>query len=356
MLKEMKTDNFNDQMTTELEKLNRRSVLLMGLLAVAVILTFSFCVGFGSLKIGLDELIKIIFRFGDYDPVLSEIVWDIRFPRTIGALLGGAALAVAGIMLQVFFRNPIVEPFVLGISSGAVLCVALVMLGGISLGFGAVSPMGLFLAALLGSSVVMIVVLMFATRVKDVVSLLVIGLMMGYICSAVTSVLQSFAEKEALQGFVVWTLGSFSGFTWASVRIIVALCIPIFGSLVFLVKPLNAFSMGEEYAMSMGVNIKRFRIFLVAITSILAAVVTAFAGPVGFIGLAIPHLARLLFKTADNKILVPGSILMGGSVTACCDLISRTILAPVELPISAVTAFIGAPIVIYLIMKRRTSL
>jgi iron complex transport system permease protein len=333
-----------------------RSLVLMIVLAVAFVLSFAICVSFGSIKISFGDLIKIIFGIGDYDPVLHDIVWDIRFPRTLGAWLGGSALAVSGILLQVFFKNPIVEPYILGISSGATLCVALVVLGGLTFGMGVAASLVVFFAALLGSSIVMVVVLIFATRVKDVVTLLIIGLMVGYLCSAVTMILQSFATAEELQGFTMWTMGSFSGFTWAGVKILFALSIPIFASLIFLVKPLNAFLMGEEYAISMGVNIKGFRIALVAITSVLTSVVTAFAGPVSFIGLSVPHLTRLIFKSSDNRLLVPGSIMMGGIVTAFCDLISRTVVAPVELPISAVTAFIGAPIVIFLIMKRRTSL
>ena len=338
------------------KKMNQTTVLTMLALSVLLIFSFIICVSLGSVRIGFSELIRILFQFGEVDPGMSDIVWDIRFPRTLGALLGGASLAVSGIMLQVFFKNPIVEPFILGISSGAVLFVALVVLGGVTLGFSVISPIMMVVAALLGSSIVMVIVVFFAGKVKDVVTLLVIGLMVGYLCSAFTSILIAFADKEQIQGFVIWTLGSFSGFSWASVYILMILSIPIFASLLFIVKPLNAFLMGEEYARSMGVNIKGFRIALVAITSVLASVVTAFAGPVAFIGLAVPHITRLIFKTADNKILVPGSILMGGVVTMLCDLISRTVMAPVELPISAVTSFIGAPIVIFLILKRRTSL
>lgn len=333
-----------------------RYCLIFSILAVSLVLAFGVCIGFGSVKISLGDVFRILFDRAQADAVMSDIVWDIRFPRALGALLGGSALAVAGILLQVFFKNPIVEPYVLGISSGAVLCVALVTLGGVSLGFEAISPFVMFTAALLGSFSVMVVVVMFAGKVKDIVTLLVIGLMVGYICSAVTNILVAFADKEELQGFMIWTLGSFSGFTWGSVKVLIAMGTPVIIALLFIVKPLNAFLMGEEYAKSMGVNIKAFRIVLVIIASVLAAVVTAFAGPVAFIGLAVPHITRLLFKTSDNRILIPGTILMGGLVTSICDLVARTVLSPVELPISAVTSFIGAPIVIFLIMKRRTSL
>jgi len=315
-----------------------------------------FCVGFGSVQISLLDVMDIVFRGNEENKIFYKIIWNIRMPRALGALVGGSALAVAGLMLQVFFRNPIVEPFVLGVSSGASLCVALVIMGGITLGFASVSPTVIFLAAFTGSLVVMAIVLIFASRVKSVITLLVIGLMVGYAGSAITSVLIAFADKEQLQGFTMWTLGSFSGFTWHSVRILLFVGIPTLSATLLIVKPLNAFLLGEEYAVSMGVNIKTFRIVVVFLSSLLAAVVTAFAGPVGFIGLAVPHLTRLLFKTSDNRMLVPGTILVGGIVTSLCDLIARTVFAPVELPISAVTALIGAPIVIFLIVKRRTSL
>lgn len=333
-----------------------RYSLIFTCIIVAFFFVFFFCIGFGSVKIGLSEVMDIVFNGNTDNKIFYKIIWDIRMPRALAALIGGCCLAVAGIFLQVFFRNPIVEPFVLGVSSGAILCVALVILGGVNLGFGALSPTLLFLAAFLGSLAVMAVVILFASKVKNVITLLVIGLMVGYACSSVTSILIAFADKEQLQGFTMWTLGSFSGFTWASVKILLYIGLPALFASLFIVKPLNAFLLGEEYAISMGVNIQIFRMIIVFLASILAAVVTAFAGPVGFIGLAVPHITRLIFKTSDNRMLVPGTILMGGIVTSICDLVARTIFSPVELPISAVTSFIGAPIVIFLILKRRTSL
>lgn len=339
-----------------IKKAKVRYSLIFALLILLFILVFFFCVGFGSVQISLLEVMDIVFRGNEENKIFYKIIWNIRMPRALGALIGGSALAVAGLMLQVFFRNPIVEPFVLGVSSGASLCVALVIMGGVTLGFASVSPTVIFLAAFIGSLVVMGIVLLFASRVKSVITLLVIGLMVGYAGSAITSVLIAFADKEQLQGFTMWTLGSFSGFTWNSIRILLLVGIPSLFATLLIVKPLNAFLLGEEYAISMGVNIQAFRVVIVFLSSLLAAVVTAFAGPVGFIGLAVPHLTRLLFKTSDNRLLIPGTILMGGIVTSLCDLIARTIFAPVELPISAVTALIGAPIVIFLIVKRRTSI
>lgn len=333
----------------------RYSIIFIALITIMII-TLGICIGFGTVKINLSEVFRILFDNSLKDTVNWDIVWKIRFPRALAALIGGCSLALAGLLLQIFFKNPIVEPYVLGISSGATLFVGLIVLGGFKLGFKTISSFTLFLAAFTGSILVMLIVVLFASRVKNVVTLLVIGLMVGYICSAVTNVLIAFADKERLQGFIMWTKGSFSGFTWNGVKVLVFVGVPIMVASLFIVKPLNALLLGEEYAESMGVRIKGFRVLIVLISSILTAVSTAFAGPIAFIGLAVPHISRLIFKTSDNKVLVPGTILLGGIVTSLCDLIARTIVAPVELPISAVTAFIGAPIVIVLILKRRTSI
>ncbi len=341
----------------EFVKRNKKKYLILfTVLACIGAITFCFCIGFGSVKISLGEVFNILTSDSLKDSANYKIVWDIRFPRAIAALIGGSSLAVAGILLQIFFRNPIVEPYVLGVSSGATLCVALMILGGTKLGFDSITPLNMFLAAFIGSLLVTIVVVFFAGKVKNIVTLLVIGIMVGYICSSVTNILIAFADKEKLQGFTMWTLGSFSGFTWQSIKILFFIGVPTIVCSGFIVKPLNAFLLGEEYAESMGVKIKTLRIVIVLISSILAAAVTAFAGPVSFIGLAVPHIARLIFKTSDNRILIPGTIFMGGIVASLCDLIARSLLAPMELPISAITSFIGAPIVIVLILKRRTSI
>jgi len=274
----------------------------------------------------------------------------------LAAIFGGAALAVSGLLLQIFFRNPIVDPYVLGVSSGATLIVATLMLTGFTMGIGAVPPFFLSFAALAGALGVMMLIVAISSRVKHVVTLLVIGLMIGYLCSAVSNILVAFAEKENLHNFVLWTLGSFSGFGWDKVAILATAGGALLGAAYLLCKPLNALLLGEDYARSMGVNIKKLRMVIVLISSALTALVTAFAGPVAFIGLAGPHLARLTLGTSDNKILIPATILLGAMVTTLCDLLARITFSPVELPISAVTSLIGAPIVIGLLIRRRTSL
>lgn len=339
-----------------LKKTKVKNTIIFIALMVGIFLALGFSIGFGSVKIKLFEVFNILFRGEGKNSTFYDIVWTIRFPRVLAALVSGCALATSGLLLQILFKNPIVEPYVLGVSSGATLFVGLIMLGGLQFGIENVSPIMSFVAAFIGSLIVMILVVLFATKVKNVVTLLVIGLMVGYICSAITSGLTAFADKERLQGFTLWRMGSFSGFTWSSVKVLIVVSTITIICSLFIVKPLNAFLLGEEYAKSMGVRIKLFRIIIVIISSILAAVVTAFAGPVSFIGLAIPHIARLIFKTSDNKILLPGTILLGGIITSICDVVARIAFAPTELPISAVTSIIGAPIVIFLILNRRTTL
>lgn len=339
-----------------IDKIKSKHIFLLISLLILTFLVFAFCVGFGSVKIDLKEVIHIIFKKEVFNSTNKDIVMDIRFPRALATLVGGAALALSGLLLQIFFKNPIVEPYVLGISSGSTLFVALIMLGGFTLGVENPSPYMLVLGAFLGALLVMMLVVAFAIKVKDTVTLLIIGIMVGYICSAVTNILIAFADKEQIYGFVMWTKGSFSGFTWNNINVLMIVGIPIIISSFFAVKPLNAFLMGEEYAKSMGVNIKKFRLIIILIASVLTAVVTAFAGPIAFIGLAVPHISRLIFKTSDNRVLIPGTVIVGAIVTSFCDLICRTLFAPTELSISSITSFIGAPIVIYLILKRRASL
>ncbi|URZ07332.1 FecCD family ABC transporter permease [Clostridium felsineum] len=335
-------------------KRNTKNLVILLLLFIIFFLTFIFSISMGSLKISFNEVIKILFKTSSFKSGNYQIVWNIRFPRAVGALIGGSALSVSGLLLQVLFKNPIVEPYVLGISSGATLFVALVMLSGISFGFNAASPFLVFSAALIGSILIMLIVILFANKVKNVVTLLVIGIMVGYICSAVTNVLSAFADKQQLQFFTMWTLGSFSGFTLKNIYLLFFIGVPTLLASFLIIKPLNAFLLGEAYAKSLGIKIQSFRTIVIIISSILSAIVTAFAGPIAFIGLAVPHITRLIFKSSNNMFLIPGTILMGGIITSLCDVISRTVLAPTELPISAVTSFIGAPIVIFLILRRRT--
>lgn len=325
------------------------------LFGILLILCLILNIMIGSVVIPWKDLCQVLTQ-QESDPVYNSVIWDIRLPRALAAIAGGAALAVSGLLLQIFFRNPIVDPYVLGVSSGATLVVALLMLSGYTLGITAISPFLLSGAALAGALGVVVLIVAISSRVKQLVTLLVIGLMIGYLCSAFSNILVAFAEKENLHNFVLWTLGSFSGFSWDEVGILTGAGVVLLGAAYLLCKPLNALLLGEDYAQSMGVNIKKLRIFIVLISSALTALVTAYAGPVAFIGLAGPHLARLTLGTSENKILMPATILLGAVITAFCDFLARITFSPIELPISAVTSFIGAPIVIGLLMRRRTSL
>ncbi|MEW6657998.1 MAG: iron ABC transporter permease [Thermodesulfobacteriota bacterium] len=333
---------------------HRRRLLLIATFGAAVLAAMMLNTVIGSVHISLPELWSLFLQSSD--SANADILWKIRLPRVIAAVLGGAMLAVSGLLLQVFFRNPIVGPFVLGISSAATLLVAIVMLSTLSLGFAGVSPYVNTLAALTGAYGTMAIILLVTAKVKSGVTLLIIGLMMGYLNGAVTSILVAFAEREKIKQFVLWQFGSFSGFSWHELFVLSTLGGLLLCGVYALSKPLNAFLLGEEYALSMGVNIKLFRFLIVLVACALAGLVTAAAGPVAFIGLAVPHMARLSLKTSDARLLIPGVLLLGAAITSLCDLVARQLFSPVEVPISAITACFGAPIVIGLLLKRKTSL
>lgn len=320
------------------------------LLFIGVVLVFAANLAWGSVPVRPVQLWNL-FTGAEADPVTAVILLQIRMPRALAAMIGGAALAVAGLVLQVFFRNPVVDAFVLGVSSGSGLMVGLVMLAGVTFGFHGNLPLVIFLAAFAGAFFVMLFVLSFSRRVHNLATLLVAGLVFGYLCSAINSLLIAFAQKEQLQNYIHWSLGSFAGITWPQVLVLAVMGVPALAAVFLLGKPLNALLLGEDYARSMGVELDRLRRWIIIITSCLTAMVTAFAGPVAFVGLAVPHLGRLVFRTADNRVLIPAVIMLGALVTAGCDLAARSGMAPVELPLTALTSVIGAPVVIYLVLK-----
>ncbi len=333
------------------EKGKVRALIFIAFLGVTLLI-FLISVAKGSVEIPLPDVVRVILGQTVENDNFRPIVINMRLPRALATLIGGACLGLSGLYLQIFFRNPIVEPYVLGISSGATFVVGLVVLGGVTFGLKTLPPMFLFFGAFIGAIVVMLVVLYATKRVKSITTLLIVGIMTGFLCSAATSLMTAFADKEQVHGFAMWALGSFSGFTWVQVRILCIIALPLILVSFFLSKPLNAMLFGEKYAATMGLNVKRFQMLLIFFASVMTAVVTAFAGPISFVGLAIPHIMRVVFKTTENKILVPAVIIGGALMTSGCDMVARLLLAPIELPLGAITAFIGAPLVMYLMTKK----
>lgn len=321
--------------------------ILLGSLVVLVLLN----IGVGSVSIPLAQIPGILFR-NEGDPTSLNIVWSIRLPRLFTALILGGGLAVAGFLLQTFFNNPIAGPFVLGISSGAKLAVAILMVFAIG-ARQAVSSFALVGVAFVGALATMGLVMILASRVERMSMLIVAGVMVGYICSAITDFIVTFADDSSIVNLHNWSQGSFSGVTWADVGAMSGVVLVASAIVFWLAKPIGAYQLGEQYAQNMGVNIRAFRIALVLLSSLLAACVTAFAGPVSFVGVAVPHLIRWLFATAKPLVVIPACFLGGSVFCLGCDLLARTAFAPTEVNISSVTAAFGAPVVIAVMLQRR---
>ncbi|MEN8817446.1 MAG: iron ABC transporter permease [Nonlabens sp.] len=281
------------------------------------------------------------------------IVTELRLPRAIMAVLTGAGLAIAGLLMQTLFKNPLAGPFVLGISSGAGLGVALVIMGATAFGLGVISGIGIITASVVGSLAVLLLIILMSLRIKDTMGLLIVGLMVGSLSSAIVGILSYFSSSEELKRYVFWSLGSLGNINWDDLLIITFLFLIVIVLLFWIIKPLNALLLGESYALSLGINIKKTRWIIIIITSILAGSITAFAGPIAFIGLAVPHLSRLILPTVNHKILIPMAILLGATLLLFCDLVSQLPFSSYSLPINAVTSLLGAPLIIWLIMRKR---
>ena len=324
--------------------------------AVFLILAAVFCVvtvlniNTGNVHIPVSKILRILF-LKEGAATEYNIIWKIRLPRILMAALLGGALSLSGFLLQTFFSNPIAGPFVLGISSGAKMVVALTMIVYLKY-IGRFSSYTLILAAFIGSLISTGFILLMSKKVQHMASLLVGGIMIGYICSAITDFVVTFADDSDIVNLHGWSQGSFSGMSWSNIRVaavVVGLAVLF---TFFLSKPISAYQLGEAYAQSMGVNIKTFRVILILLSSILSACVTAFAGPISFVGIAVPFLARKAFGTSKPIVVIPGTFFMGAVFCMICDLITRMALAPVELNISTVTSILGAPIVIYMMIPK----
>ncbi|MGN0589593.1 MAG: FecCD family ABC transporter permease [Ruminiclostridium sp.] len=326
-----------------------RNITIFIMLAIMVIAVLFTNILIGSADISIKEIAEALT--GEQNTAY-DILLKIRIPRALAALLLGGALSLSGYLLQTFFNNPIAGPFVLGVSSGAKLIVAMTMIYSAGL-MGALSSAVLILSAFIGSLLSLGFVLLISRKVKQMSMLVVCGVMIGYICSAVTDFLVTFADDSDIINLHGWSVGTFSGTNMDNVRVIfIFVTLGTIGS--FLIsKPIGAYMLGESYAKNMGVNIKLLRVLLIVLSGLLSASVTAFAGPVSFVGIAVPHIIRVLFKTSKPLVMIPACFLGGSIFCMTCDMIARTVFAPTELSISTVTAVFGAPVVIIIMVKRR---
>ena len=339
-------------------RLGLRRLAFVGLIVV-LLGAFVLSLALGSVKIPLDNVIRILLGGAADRATWTDIVLKFRLPKALAATLSGAALAVSGLQMQTLFRNPLADPFTLGVSSGASLGVALVILsvgatGSLLLaGLGVLGDFGLAAAAGLGAALVLGAVLLLSRRVQNTVTLLILGLMFGYLTSALVSLLVYFSLPERIQSFSLWSAGSFGGVTWSQMRVFLPAI--LFGLLVanIITKALNALLLGETYARSLGVNISRARIWIIVSASLLAGTVTAFCGPIGFLGVAVPHLCRNLFNTADHRILVPTSMLLGAILALLADLIAQMPGSQYVLPLNVITSLLGVPVIVWVILHQR---
>ena len=349
----------SDRLAGPFPPLGMRRAIVLALLAL-VAAAFVASLALGAVRIPPDEVLRALAGGRTSKDTWQTIVLTFRLPKAITALLAGAALGVAGLQMQTLFRNPLADPFVLGISSGASLGVALMVLGGTAVSasvFGRTAflgEFGLVTSAALGAGAIFVLVLTIARRVQSVVTLLVLGLMIGYLTGAVVSLLIYFSIPEQVAAYVNWTFGSFGGVTWQQMRVFAPAS--LLGLVMALagVKPLNALLLGENYARSLGVNVRAARWWVTASASLLAGAVTAFCGPIAFLGVAVPHLCRALFATNDHRVLMPAVILLGGALALVFDLIAQMPGARFTLPINVVTAALGAPIVLWVILRRQS--
>jgi len=327
------------------------------LLLLLVIVIWFMNISFGSVSIPFLDIFYIIIGDDSIKESWQTIILDFRIPKAVTAIMVGSGLSISGLLMQTLFRNPLAGPFVLGISSGASLGVALLILG--SSVFGGIflsisfSNWAIAIAASLGSFLVLSAVIIAANKVRNTMSILIIGLMFGSFTAAIISVLSYFSEAQEIQQYVFWSFGSLGNLSWDELAIFFAIYILGVLGVFTIIKPLNSLLLGENYAKSLGVNVKQSRIIILVITSLLTGVITAFSGPIAFIGLAVPHVAKLIFTTSNHKILIPATALTGALVLLVCDIIAQVPTSEFTLPINAITSLFGAPIVIWLLIRKK---
>jgi iron complex transport system permease protein len=327
------------------------------LLLLALLACFAINISLGSVSIPVKDTFNVILGNSVQNDKWNYIIWDYRIPKAFTAILVGSGLALSGLLMQTLFRNPLAGPFVLGISSGASLGAALFIMGsslfsGI-LSFTFVNDLSLAIAASIGSFLVLLVVMTVAVKIKDTMALLIIGLMFGSITTAIVSVLSYFTNAEQLQQYIYWSLGSVGNLSWLQLLLLFGIILVGVLLSILSIKPLNSLLLGEDYARSLGVNLKRSRYIIITATGLLAGGITAFAGPIAFVGLAVPHLTRQIFNTTDHKVLVPAVLVYGAILMLICDTIAQLPASVNLLPINAITSIIGAPVVIWLLVRKK---
>lgn len=327
-----------------------RNPILFIILSILTVLLFTLDLTVGAVAIPLTDVWKALTG-GDCAPATAKIVLNIRLVKAIVALLAGAALTVSGLQMQTLFRNPLAGPYVLGISSGASLGVALFILGAPLLGLpSAFSALGVAGAAWVGAAAVLVVIAIVGHRIKDIMVILILGMMFSSGVSAVVQILQYLSKEDSLKAFVIWTMGSLGDVTLPQLAILIPAVAAGLVLAVVTIKPLNLLLFGEEYAVTMGLNLRRSRTLLFFSTTLLAGTVTAFCGPIGFIGLAMPHVTRMLFADSDHRVLIPATMLTGASILLLCDIVSKML----TLPINAITALLGIPIVVWVVLRNKS--
>ena len=324
-----------------------RNILIFTLLTAITVGLFFADIIFGSIRIPFSAL------FQSENSVYHDIIYNFRLPKAITAVAAGGAISLAGLIMQTLFRNPLAEPYVLGISSGAGLGVALFLMASSCMPlFLLQSGFGLVLAAMIGAAIVLLLVLIVSFRIRNAVSLLIIGIMFGQIASSLISILQNYSNPDSLKLYIVWTFGSLSSVTWNYLRVMIPLVMVGIFIVIAIQKSLNGFLLGESYAKGLGVSILCTRILIILAATLLAGAVTAFTGPIAFIGIAVPHIARNLFRTSNHQITIPAVLLCGSSLLLLCDLVTQLPANGYVLPLNAISALVGAPIVIWIIVKR----
>jgi len=324
----------------------KKDLRIFVLLFVILLLTFVVDIFSGNADISVKEGFAALFG-GSGDEIIDEIIVNYRFPKAVTAIFAGSSLAIAGLLMQTLFRNPLAGPDVLvallTLLSGTVVYPFIQSLGG----------MAQVIAAISGAALVLIIVLAVSARIKDSVTILVLGMIFGYVANAIITILQSFADPDSLKVFVSWTFGSLGAVTWDKMPLMAVLVIVGIITSFLLQKPLNSLLLGENYASSVGMNVKSIRVIIISVTAIITGAVTAFTGPIAFIGVVIPHFARAFFGTVDHKIIIPGSILTGAILMLVCDIVSQIPISNRTLPINAVTAIFGAPMIVWIVLKRK---